>query len=54
MTKKGIINELHKRGYLWANESYSKAYLEEFLDGDAKAKEMSLKELEAYIKRRDK
>lgn len=54
MTKKEIINELHKRGCWWANESYSKAYLKEYLDGETKAKEMTLEELEAYIKRSGK
>lgn len=52
MTKQEIINELHKRGCGWANATYSKAVLQEHLDGAKKAEEMSLEELEKHIANR--
>ena len=52
MKKAEIIKELRDRGEVWANESYSKAYLENYLNGYKKAEKMSLEELEAIVKSR--
>ena len=49
MTKKEIINELHRHGELWANESYSKKELQDYLNGLLRAQTMSLEELSVYI-----
>ena len=52
MTKAQIIKELHSRGEAWANESYSKAQLESYLNGLREAENMTMDELLAKIKER--
>jgi hypothetical protein len=54
MTKQEIINELHKRGCFWANMTYSKKALQDYLNGAKKAEEMTLEELEEHIRRTNK
>ena len=49
MTKKEIVRELHSNGELWANESYSKQYLADYLDRLNDARSMSDEELLAHI-----
>lgn len=49
MTKKELIKELEKNGEFWANESYSKKELEDYLKGLERARNMSMEELAAYI-----
>ena len=49
MTKKEIIRELESYGEVWANETYSKEYLQNFLDGLKEAREMSLEDLLSHI-----
>ena len=51
-TKHEIIEELRYRGEFWANDSYSKEYLSNYLEDSKKAESMSLEELEAMIKAR--
>lgn len=50
MTKRQIVVELHMNGEVWANESYPKAYLEDYLRKYNEAKKMSLEELYKKIK----
>ena len=50
MTKAQIIEELHGVGEVWANESYSKQYLQSYLDEYNKASRMTEAELLAIIK----
>lgn len=50
MTKAQIIEELHGVGEVWANESYSKQYLQNYLDEYNKASRMTEAELLAIIK----
>ena len=45
MTKAEIVAQLQSMGETWANPSYSKEYLENYLLGLKKAAKMSLKEL---------
>lgn len=52
MTKAQIVKELHSRGEAWANELYSKAQLESYLNGAKEAETMSMDELLAKIKER--
>lgn len=52
MTKKQIIEELHANGEIWANESYSKKYLEDYLTRYQNAMTLSMEELEARIQAR--
>jgi len=52
MKKAEIIGELHARGELWANESYSKEQLEEYLNEKKEAESMTLDQLLAKIKSR--
>ena len=54
MVKAQIIRELHDMGELWANESYSKTYLQNWLDTAKKAQEMTEEELLAHIKANQK
>ena len=49
MTKRELIDELHKNGEFWANETYSKKELENYLKGLERARNMSIEELAAYI-----
>ncbi len=49
MTKKELIEELHKNGEFWANESHSKKELEDHLKGLERAKRLSLEELATYV-----
>lgn len=50
MKKTEIIEELHRAGEVWADMTYSKAYLEKALNDLKKAQRMTLEELEAYLK----
>ncbi len=52
MNKAQLIEELHNRGEWWANESYSKEYLQNYLDGAKKASSMSMEQLLAKIQGR--
>jgi len=52
MKKAEIISELHARGELWANESYSKAQLENYLNETKEAESMTAEELLAKINSR--
>ena len=54
MTKAQIIKELHGVGEVWANESYSKQYLQNYLDNYNKATQMTEEELLALIKANSK
>ena len=49
MNKAQLITELHNRGEWWANESYSKQYLQNYLEQSNKASSMSMEELLAHI-----
>ena len=49
-TKAQIIKELHDVGETWANESYTKEYLQNWLDTYNKAMNMTEEELLAMIK----
>ena len=49
MLKAVIIKKLHGHGEMWANDSYSKKYLEKYLAGYEKALTMPLEELYAKI-----
>ena len=49
MTKREMIEELHKNGEFWANETYSKKQLEDYLKGLERARSLSLEELSNYI-----
>lgn len=49
MTKRELIEELHKNGEFWANETCSKKELEDYLKGLNRAKSLSLEELAKYI-----
>lgn len=49
MLKAEIIRKLHGHGEMWANDSYSKKYLEKYLAGYEKALTMPLEELYAKI-----
>lgn len=52
MLKAEIIKKLHGHGEMWANDSYSKKYLEKYLANYEKAASMSLEELYAKIAER--
>ena len=52
MTKAQIIAELHSNGESWANDSYTKAQLENYLNNLKAAKNMSMEELLAKINSR--
>lgn len=52
MTKAQIINALHEVGEVWANDSYPKKYLEDYLNNYNKAREMTDEELLAMINKR--
>ena len=52
MLKAEIIKKLHGYGEMWANDSYSKKYLEKYLTDYEKASSMSLEELYAKINER--
>lgn len=52
MLKAEIIKKLHGHGEMWANDSYSKKYLEKYLADYEKASSMSLEELYAKIAER--
>lgn len=54
ITKAEIIEELHSYGEMWANDSYSKEYLEKYLKEYKKATEMTDEELYATIRQRSK
>ena len=54
ITKAEIIEELHSYGEMWANDSYSKEYLEKYLKEYKKATEMTDEELYATIRQRNK
>lgn len=49
-TKAEIIEKLHGHGEMWANESYDREYLEDYLIGYEKAINMSTEELYAKLK----
>ena len=49
MTKAQIIEKLHAHGEVWADASYPKSYLEEYLDRYQMASEMSAADLYAKI-----
>ena len=49
MIKAEIIKKLHRHGEMWANDSYSKKYLENYLTNYEKSCSMSLEELYAKI-----
>ena len=44
-TKKQLVQELHDCGEVWADESYSKEYLADYLAKYKEASEMSAKDL---------
>jgi len=52
MKKIDLIRELHSVGETWANISYPKAYLEDYLKRYTEARNMSDKELYAKVKGR--
>ena len=52
MTKAQIIDELHKHGEWWANETYTKKVLERYLNNLLRAKALSDEDLIAYVKRK--
>ena len=52
MKKAEIIRELHSKGEFWANESYSKAQLETYLNELKEAESMTADELLAKINSR--
>lgn len=49
MTKKELVKELHQHGELWANETFAKKYLEDYLNGLERARKMSFEELSKVI-----
>lgn len=53
MKKAEIIKKLHGHGEMWANNSYSKKYLENYLANYEKSMSMSLEELYAKINERN-
>ncbi len=53
MLKVEIIKKLHEHGEMWANDSYSKKYLEKYLADYEKASAMSLEELYAKINKKN-
>lgn len=50
MTKKELVRELESYGEVWANESYSKEYLQKYLSEIKLARSMSLEDLLSHIK----
>jgi hypothetical protein len=52
MKKTEIIEELHRAGEVWADMTYSKAYLEKSLNDLKQAQSMTLDELEAELRAR--
>ena len=53
MTKIEIIEELHSCGEMWANNSYSKEYLEKYLKEYKEATKMTIEELYAAIRAKE-
>ena len=53
MLKVENIKKLHEHGEMWANDSYSKKYLEKYLADYEKASAMSLEELYAKINKKN-
>ena len=53
MSKAEIVKKLHEHGEMWANDSYSKKYLENYLTNYEKSCSMSLEELYAKINERN-
>lgn len=51
-TKAQLVAELHSYGDMWANVSYSKAYLQQQVDDARRARTMTKEELLAEIKKR--
>lgn len=52
MTKKELVEELHNRGEMWADMSYSKKELEHHLHEYDRFSKLSLEQMEEELKRK--